>query len=46
MKIRVVRPKLPEFKGRTKTEKWGWWVKLSDFHDPVFIPKSGSEPNF
>lgn len=46
MKIRVVRPKLPRFEGRIKTEKWGWWVKLSDFHDPIFIVKSGDKPNF
>lgn len=44
MTIRVVRPKLPEFKGAIKKEEWGSWMKLSPFHDPVFIPRTDDIP--
>lgn len=46
MKIRVVRPKLPQFEGNVKVEKWGWWYRISPYHDPVFIVKLGNVPNF
>lgn len=45
MKIRVVRPKLPQFEGNVKREKSGAWMKLSDFHSPVFI-SDDDVPNY
>lgn len=45
MKIRVVRPKFPEFEGNVKKEKHGAWMKLSSFHGPVFI-SDNDVPNY